>query len=254
MNSPTAESDWWVTVPEEGAARFRWRRSADGIEAEWVNILTLRVHSNGAVHCTHAPGADPLLAKKIVGTGALAFIRALHGQPSLHGSAVARTGVAIACVGDSGAGKSTAAAELCKAGDFELLADDVVALESSEKGWRVLPTEGAHWLFVDDSAVKGPVPARARGAVPVDLGVVAWLRFEDRAARLDARRLRGIEAYSVLSSAVIRFERADDLQRRELDVLSAIASQARVYEVTRPRGCLASETAGLLADIAGEVA
>jgi hypothetical protein len=253
MTSPTAANDW-VTVPEEGDACFRWRRATDGFVAEWIDILTLRVNASGDIECTPAPGADPLLAEKIAGTGALAFVRALRGEPSLHGSAVARAGAAFVCLGEGGAGKSTAAAELCEASGFELFADDVVALELVKSRWRVLPTESAHWLGGGDSTIKGPVPARARGAAPVDLRVLAHLRFDDRAPRLGARRVRGSEAYSLLTSAVIRFERADAVQRRELDFLSSIASQAQVYEITRPHGCPAGATAALLADIAAEVA
>jgi hypothetical protein len=254
MTRQTGANDWSVTLPEDGDARFRWRRSQDGVVAEWVDVLTLCVDLKGQIDCTPAPGVDPVLAAKLAGTEALAFVRALRGEPSLHGSAVARAGAAVACLGDAGAGKSTAAAELCKASGFELLADDVVALELSTSRWRVLPTESAHWLSTTDSTVKKPVPARARGAAPVDLRILARLRFDDRAPRLDARRVRGSEAYSVLSSAVIRFERADAVQRRELDFLSSIASQAQVYDVIRPRGCPAGATAALLAEIATEVA
>jgi hypothetical protein len=254
MKGQAAESDWLVRVPDQGAPQFRWRRAPDAVIAEWVGILTMRVDADGSVDCTPAPGVDPRLAEKLAGTGALAFVRALRGQPSLHGSAVARDGVALACLGESGAGKSTAAAELCRLSRFEFLADDVVALEQSENRCRVLPTESAHWLFDADSAVKGPVPAPALGVAPADLRILAWLRFDDRASRPEARRLRGIEAYSILSSSAIRFERADAVQRRELEVLATLASQARLYEVIRPRGCAPRATAELLADITAEVA
>jgi hypothetical protein len=212
------------------------------------------VKASGDIECTPAPGADPLLAQKIAGTNALAFVRALRGKPSLHGSAVARAGAALVCLGEGGAGKSTAAAELCAASGFELFADDVVALEPVESRWHVLPTESAHWLGTGDSTIKAPVPARARGAAPVDLRVLAHLRFDDGAVRLGARRVRGSEAYSLLAPAVLRFERANAVQQRELDFLSSIASQAQVYEITRPHGCPASATAALLVDLAEEVA
>jgi hypothetical protein len=253
MTSLTAANDW-VTVPEEGDALFRWRRATDGVVAEWIDILTLRVKPSGDIECTPAPGADPLLAQKIAGTNVLAFLRMLRGESSLHGSAVARAGAAVVCLGEGGAGKSTAASELCTSSGFELFADDVVAFELLNDRWHVLPTESAHWLGTGDSTLKEPVPARARGAAPVDLRVLAHLRFEDRAPRLAARRARGTEAYSLLASAVIRFERESAVQQRELDFLSSIASQARVYEITRPHGCPASSTAALLADLAAEVA
>jgi hypothetical protein len=244
MSDPVSSgSSAWVLSTPDG---FRWRRSQGNVFAEWIGILTLRVDAEGRVFHEAAPGADPRLVEKVTHTGARAFVRALHDQPSLHGSAVTRAGSALVCLGEKGAGKSTAASELCRSIGFELLADDVAALDHSGGRWCVLPTESSHWLAGDGGDRKGPVAASSASSHPADLSSLVVLRLEDGVPSLRARRLRGAEAYSALSAALLRFEAADALRVRELGVLSSVAAQARVYELVRGRSSAVHETAAVL--------
>jgi hypothetical protein len=243
MNRADAGTGWTVTTTDG----FRWRRSEDGIDAEWVGVLTLRIDLAGRVTHEAAAGADARVVSKVLSTGAAAFVRALDAQPSLHASAITRAGATLICLGDKGAGKSTAASELCKHHGFELLADDVAALDDSTGRWQVLPTESATWLADGADARKGPVAAPRVARDAAEPTAVAVLRFDEAAVgRVRATRLRGAAAYSALTSAFLRFEAADAMRVRELDVLSALAAQVPVYEVMRARAARPPETAGAL--------
>jgi hypothetical protein len=247
-------SSQWVLSTTEGGCHFRWRRSPAGVLAEWVGILVLRLDAAGRVSYEPATGADPRLVDKLTHTGAAAFVRALRQQPSLHASAVAASGRALVCLGEKGSGKSTAAAELCRTPGVELLADDVAALDRERGVWRVLPTESAHWLAAAGGHLKGPVSAAAVGSDAAPLSTLVAVRFDDGAPAPRARRLRGAEAYATLSAALLRFEATDLLRVQELDVLSSIAAQARVFELVRGHSTGAAETARLALQLMGDVA
>jgi hypothetical protein len=249
MSHDSDTSDWIVAV-NAGGGEFRWRRGAGGVEAEWVGILTLEVHPDGRVVTNAVPGTNPLLADKVLHAGAAAFLRALDGRPSLHGSAVCRHGVAWACLGESGAGKSTAAAELCRRHGFALLADDAVGLERVGECWQVLPTESAHWLAIDPGSRKTRVPTPARAAAPVPLGGLVYLRFGETAAGVTIRQLTGAHVYGALAASAMRFERTEASCRSELDVLASVAERAAVYDLTRGPHSSSADTADAIASLA----
>lgn len=242
-------SPWnsWLT---EGGLQFRWRRTNAGVIAEWVGVLTLRVDSTGRVETKLARGADPVFAGKLKATGAAAFVRALRGQPSLHGSAVARGGRAIVCLGESGAGKSTAAATLCAAHGFALLADDVAGLEVADERWWVQPTEASYWLE-GEGCRKQPILADRVGTARAQLTALVRLRFGNESPRLSP--LRGGAAFVILSEAAQRFERSEALGRSELDLFASIAQIARLYDFVRPRSWSARTTAAVLESTVQEV-
>ena len=68
----------------------------------------------------------------------LSFVLRLRGQVCLHASAVEIEGKAVVFVGHSTAGKSTTAAAMANHG-ARILADDIVAISSSESEFRVHP-------------------------------------------------------------------------------------------------------------------
>jgi hypothetical protein len=245
--SRDSDTSGWIVAVNAGGGEFRWRRGSDGVQAEWVGILTLEVHPDGRVVTNAVPGTNPLLADKVLHAGAAAFLRALEGRPSLHGSAVCRSGSAWACLGESGAGKSTAAAELCRRHGFELLADDAVGLERIEGGWRVLPTESAHWLAALPGARKTRVPTPARAGGPVPLNGLVYLRFDETAPDIALRQLTGARKYGALAASAMRFERTEASCRSELDVLASLAEHAAVYELTRGPQSSSADTADAIA-------
>jgi len=238
--------EWDVSIGD-GVTHFRWRRASDGIEAEWVGILRVTIDAAGRAESVVVPGADPVRALKIKTTAAAAFVRAMRGQPSLHGSAVVRDGAALVCLGQSGAGKSTAAAHLCTHLDFELLADDIVGFELDSGLFRVLPTESVHWLELDGHP-KAPLQARRVATAAAPLAAIVALRLGDEAGDAEPRltRLRGASAHAVLAGAAQRFEESRSLWRRELDFFASIAQIVPMYELSRAKPCAVESTAALL--------
>jgi hypothetical protein len=249
MSGDPGSTEWIVAKSPGGD--FRWRRDGATIHAEWEGVLTLDVDESGRVVTHPVPGADALFAEKLRATGAPAFVRALRGQPSLHGSAVARDGVALICSGESGAGKSTAAAQLCRVHGFELLADDAVGLEFSKDQWRVLPTETASWLEPKGGGRKGPVAPPRVAVAPALLRRIVILGVDEQLPAPVLRRVHGAAVYMALSAAMIRFERTSSGQQRELDALASIAESAEIYELVRGTSCGAAETAAALAALEG---
>jgi hypothetical protein len=205
----------------------------------------LVVDGAGATQIRVAAGADPALVEKTKTTAVSAFLRALAGGTSFHGSAASRDGRALVVLGESGAGKSTAAATLCATNGFELLADDVAGLEHAGGRWWVLATESAHWLALDGLS-KRPVAASRPARDPVELGAVVALRFGEASAP-SLLRARGRAAHAVLAAAMQRFERSASGWQSELDALASIARAAPVYELVRPRAVNPEATAAALA-------
>jgi len=91
------------------------------------------------LRCDRAGSEDGRWQRLLVAQ-VLPFAALLRGLESLHASAVALSGEAIAVLGDSGAGKTSVALALCRLG-ANFLADDVVALERS--GETLLAHPGA---------------------------------------------------------------------------------------------------------------
>ncbi|MBX3466785.1 MAG: serine/threonine protein kinase [Planctomycetes bacterium] len=84
----------------------------------------------------------------------LRFVLGLRGVPCLHASAVDVDGGAIALAGESGAGKSTTAAALVRAG-ARLLTDDTVTLVRSGEDVVVHPGYAGLRLWPDVTAALG---------------------------------------------------------------------------------------------------
>lgn len=107
-------------------------RYADGCEYH-VDAAGTRVACTWPAHFTVEDAGTYLLGP------VLGLVLRLRGIPSLHASAVAIDGVAVALVGPAGAGKSTTAAALAARG-HALVADDVLPLlDQDEGGIRVQP-------------------------------------------------------------------------------------------------------------------
>ncbi|MBC8144723.1 MAG: hypothetical protein H7X80_04000 [bacterium] len=77
-----------------------------------------------------------------------------RGQFVLHASAVARNGRAIAFAGESGAGKSTTAATFLRNG-YSLVADDIVAIDTTSPGFQIFPGLSHMKLWPDSAAAHG---------------------------------------------------------------------------------------------------
>ncbi|RWE75158.1 MAG: serine kinase, partial [Mesorhizobium sp.] len=97
----------------------------------WQAVGTFLISGANRIDVDPAPGVDdPLLAFPLLGP---VMALALHqrGLLVLHASAIEVDGKSVICMGDKGAGKSTTAGAMIRAG-HRLLTDDVVALDLSD--------------------------------------------------------------------------------------------------------------------------
>ncbi len=175
------------------------------------------------------------------------LLRDLAGAVTVHASAVALAGRAVLFLGSNGAGKSTAAAELCLGHGAQMFADDAASIDIGPAGVHVLPSEEDHWLTPESRLALGvPHPAGAHdekrefrsptvAAERSPLALLVALRFDPDAKEATVRPVRGTEAARWLLEAAFRFDVEDAVARgRELDQLLAIHRSAHFIEVTRP--------------------
>jgi len=106
-----------------------------------------------------APGVEERLLRLSLLGPVLALILHQRGFLVLHGSVVARQGVAVACLGKNGWGKSTVAAALHAKG-YELVTDDVAAIRFDETGPSVLPSFPQVKLWPQAASLLGEPPER----------------------------------------------------------------------------------------------
>jgi len=236
-------------VELNGLVTFRSGTSAQGLIAEWPGLARLDCSRDGTrFQVTAHGGAGPQALQKLRG-----FIRVLlserRGSLGLHAAAACLGSRAVLILGDSGAGKSTAAAELCLRYGGKLLADDAACLRMTRGSAYVQRTERLHFLS-DESCVglrlssSRRVPNAAKQLIPAvraasrscRLGLVAFLRFDDSVAETTCRAVHGYEAVLLLLRSVLRFDVEDKVARqRELDQLVLICEQSSVIEIVRRR-------------------
>jgi hypothetical protein len=104
------------------------RVTRGGAHLSWHQIGAFCVRDGREITIEPYPGVDKRILRLALLGPVLALLLHQRGFLVLHASAVARGGSAVAFLGGKGAGKSTTAAVLCARG-YQLLADDVVALE-----------------------------------------------------------------------------------------------------------------------------
>jgi hypothetical protein len=131
------------------------------------------------------------------------------GALLLHGAAVARDGAAVALVGASGAGKSTAAAALRGA------CDELVVLRLDGDGVQLHATP--YWRGRRWSAPLSAVLCLERGGASI-------------------RRLRGAEAVRALLRHVVRYLAEPRLERALFSAAAEVARRAPVEEARCPEG------------------
>lgn len=114
-----------------GATAFRFEPARQYLS--WQAVGTFMISGGKRIDVDPAPGIDdPLLAFPLLGP---VMALALHQRRLLvlHASAIAVGGKSVIFMGDKGAGKSTTAGAMIRAG-HRLLTDDVVALDLSDPG------------------------------------------------------------------------------------------------------------------------
>lgn len=237
---------WLYRYPEAGSPTFRLGRVGDDVIAEWVGVGTLRADLSGSRSdfCPVA-GAHAGELLEHMRDAVSALVSHLRGGIALHASSVVCESLAIACLGQSGAGKSTVAARLCARPDVELASDDTTPLRIAGERITVIPAEARHWLRADVARALG-IEAAARGktSVPVaraahreaPLVALIALAFDDTVPEPTLRPVHGRHAFELLSHSVFRFALDDGaILKCELDNLARIAAEVPMYELRRSR-------------------
>jgi hypothetical protein len=125
----------------------------------WKAVGTFRIRTPDRIEVDVAPGVpDRLVALPLLGS-VLACLLVRRGLVVMHASAVTWDGRAVILLGHKGAGKSTTAATLTGNG-YGLLSDDVVAIETTPSGHRVLPAFGLIKLWGESARHFDPQGAR----------------------------------------------------------------------------------------------
>jgi hypothetical protein len=181
----------------------------------------------------------------------------LQGLETLHASAVALDGSALAFLAVSGRGKTSVAAHLVARG-AGLVADDVLTVETSSAG--VLAHPGAGLVNIDPAELERLGEARAgfgetlgrsdkvHLAVPLVVGPrrVAALYFLRRGGAGKGARIvpqEGEEARALLGGTFLRYLRSPERLRTHLDVCARLAASVPAFDLLVPAGTPALEAA-----------
>lgn len=255
----------WVGQLEwEGAVLFRIGRTADRLVAEWPGLCELRADRQGGHVAFEAKdGADPRIVNKISKGLAAALVRHLTGGTSLHASAVTVGTRAVAFLGESGAGKSTFAASMCRARDVALLADDILRIELGEDVVIAHPSETDHWidgetrhaLGLPRTETKEPIAATNVARGPAPLAAMFAIVLDERAREPGLERLRGHRAIETLVPCLVRFVIDEpEEQVAELRRIERLLRTTDLHELRLPRalGALDAGARAVRAHLAGE--
>jgi hypothetical protein len=237
-----------ASLDANGRLSFRIAREGDLLVAEWLGVGVLRATENGSwSEFVPAAGIDPRHVQKLRDGAVLALLRHLEGKLSLHASAVAVEGVAIVCIGDPGAGKSTAVADLCLRSGAEFLCDDVASLDLAREAITVLPSREEHWLLpesrealgvvaCDEGGRKAPLSPSAKAREEVPLGAIVALAFDDDATAPRLEPVRGASRFSQIHASLFRFlVDAQEVNVRDFTMMIDLAERAPMFILRRPR-------------------
>jgi hypothetical protein len=240
---------WIHETRDRDRVTYRLGRQGQQLVAEWpaMGRIMCRTDGSGARLIPSEPATPMSLA--MLQSTATVFVGELCGGLALHASAVSLNGRGVLVLGESGSGKSTAAATLCTRHGGELLADDATLLVERGETLLIEPSEREHHLTEESLAAlgrpglppsygldKAAIPADVAATAPVPLALVAALKFDDVCAEADLRTLRGVEAAARLLASLFRFNFPDGPARRnELDRVMSIHEQTPFIELRRPR-------------------
>lgn len=266
------------TPPPSGQTRPHFSFAPDDARMAWPVLGEFRILGTDRITVSLRPDADLRLLEHPLTGPVLAMLLHRRGLLVLHASAVSVAGRAVALLGDKGAGKSTTAGALLRAG-HGLLSDDVVAIDlDAGEAPLILPAFGQIKLTETASAalalraeirerlhpsiakrphvlaggtVAGPVPAAA-------------LFVLERGEPHGIAPLAGGTAVAQLVrfSYAMRFGRSatpPEMAARHLRLCAQLASRAEVARLRVPDGLERLETAvrdienrcGAASDMAG---
>lgn len=257
----------------EAATDFRFERDRQYLA--WDAVGAFLITDGRRIDVEPAHGVDDaLLAFPLLGP-VLALLLHRRGLLVLHASAIAVAGRSAIFMGDKGAGKSTTASAMIRAG-HDLLTDDVVALDLTNPNQPMivpgfpqikLAADAAAAISFRDAEVRPQAhPAidkmqhRLNGAFSGDRVPASRIYMLERGEKADITPLPGIAALPAIIkfSYVTRFGRAalpDDFAATHLRQCSGIANHVGVCRLEVPTGLERIDEAVTLIerDLAGDV-
>jgi hypothetical protein len=226
--------------------RVRVGRLDGQVVVEWPGIGQLMASPSGSdERWTPSPSLSPELLEKFRSTELLACRRYLAGLFSLHGSAVQFASGAVAFVGPSEAGKSSAAMALVERLGASFMADDVVPVDWQGPGAVVTPVNDSLWLLDDvrrrfgrESTQTGKLACspRTRATNEAPLRAIVDLAFGLIDAKPRLLPLHGSEAFLVLSHAHVCYRSGDPGEdTRNFEQRARLSRAVPVFRFERPR-------------------
>ncbi|HWY90159.1 MAG TPA: hypothetical protein VNY31_05750 [Solirubrobacteraceae bacterium] len=196
----------------------------------------------------------------IISAQALPLAATLRGLEVLHASGVVLDGRAVLVTGPPGAGKSSLAAALVRAGG-QLLSDDAVALALSDatltahSGSVALQLRAAEHerLSAEERAALGRLAGSIDGkhryvstGVPDAAPLGGLFLLERSAAEPAVERLGAVDPFELIASTFNLSVRTPERLRRQLDVVSAIASGGLAHRLRVQPGVDAGRLAAIV--------
>jgi len=196
----------------------------------------------------------------ILAAQALPLAATIRGLEVLHASGVVLDGMAVLLAGPPGAGKSSLAAALVRAGG-ELLSDDAVALQLSDGGLtahagsvvlQLRAVEDERLSAAERAALGSPVSStigkRRYMSVgvpdPAPLGALFLLDRSDEEPAVE--RLAAVDPFELIGSTFNLSVRTSARLRRQLDVVSAIAESGMAHRLRVQRDVDATRLASIV--------
>jgi hypothetical protein len=232
-----------VEPPAPNGDRPRIGEAADGsLCIEWRSELQFVIapaNDKVAVICRVEKLEFAPTALIGIGMGLLLHRR---GVLCLHGSALSISGRTIALLGESGAGKSTAAAALVRGGAV-LISDDVVALRQEGGGFVV--EGGSTSLRLDEVAKTHLLGEDLKLAAAPWVDKLLWNTSVEKQAvdKHDAPQLRALDAMYFIGRP------SDEEGMRIESRLRSMLALRELIEAWYPQGCQRLLTQGRLDDL-----
>lgn len=230
-----------------GKPLVSWWKEGRGVVLRYAGLADFRGTAGlRRVSCRPAPGADRRDLAALFADGVLPVLLAWKGEYVLHASAVRAHGGAVAFLGPAGAGKSTLAAALGRAG-LPVLADDALLLRFrggvpfAFPGPPAVRLDGRSRRILGERApaagsrgkARLPLRGRRRGssADAVPLLRLYLLRRRRRGGRPGIRPLPWKGAVIALADSQLHLDRRQERRIRSGFVTSElIARKGLVYE------------------------
>jgi hypothetical protein len=215
---------WVATADFEGRTVLRLGRQGELLVAEWPGIASFTVHRDGSSPDLRiSNGAPPEMIERIQTNAITAFMRHLRGDLTLHAAAASKGDGAVACVGTSGAGKSTAIHALCQRPTFELLSDDMLFCD----GPLAHPSERQCRVDNARSLNAASTPATVKAIVRLSFAEV------DRPV---LKPVRGALAVAIVLDSIVRFVVDEpEVNRRDMQSIANVVDVVPVFDLVRPR-------------------